>query len=169
MKIEDEILELLERRNVKEKEEPFELEGNLPVLWSFKKGKFKVIAVKNISKLVASSIVESIGDDKCILIYTLKCTPVASSLLKNKENIELWSEEELCVQNPFKFNFICDAGIVENKENKIFEIESDYSKLPKIKKTDPLARHLGANLGQIVWISFKWGTMEPETKFRYVI
>jgi len=163
MNLQEAVANFLDRRGVTGKDAAFAKLGGTAHLWSVRRGKVAVVASRVLTKgSVEAMITEALEEvDKLVLVYTEKCTPAAAAILGALPAVELWSEAEMRYNNPFLFGFITDAGIAGHHHN-------DKENLPKLLPTDPLARHLGAEPGAIVWIKQTWGTLEPEVIHRVV-
>lgn len=86
---------------------------------------------------------------RLMVVYSGKLTPSAAQLL---HLAEVWNDNELRC-NPFQFNFVRDAVIVDPPP-------LHASHLPKLLTTDPLCRYLGAKVGDVVRVEISHQTKE---------
>lgn len=89
----------------------------------------------------------------CIIVYNGTITPTArSSLMAFDVHLELFSTDEL------QFN-ITKHQLVPKHERVQREKNIDYTKFPILKSTDPISRFYGYQIGDLIRITRKDGTI----------
>ncbi|KAI9208673.1 RNA polymerase Rpb5, C-terminal domain-containing protein [Polychytrium aggregatum] len=112
------------------------------------------VGIKPIKRICERMIVE--GVVKGILIYQKQLTPSANKVVQElapKYQLELFMESELLV-NITKHTLVPDHEVltVEEKKTLLARYRLKETQLPRIQRTDPIARYYGLQRGQVVKI-----------------
>lgn len=163
-RIQRDVSDMLAKRGVCDEDVQWESSEFKSCLWSFQRGDWVVVCVASVNKDQAEAIVAAAScppHRRLVVIHAMKCTHVASKVFGEHAWIEVWSAQDLSM-NPLKFSFLRDAGLMLRPH------PPEFDKYPRIHVADPLARYLGARVGDGVWSSTVWFTLGQAITHRIV-
>lgn len=153
-------------------------------LWGMKRGsEWAVLFMRDANKATVTAVMNfchppeddeehpHAGNDitHCIVAYQNKCTTTASKEMgKYKEtHLECFKMDELA-RIPLLFGLCDDYTLLCGEEADRVRREVSDDKRAKIWTTDPVQRYFNAPLGSIFKTVERFGSLQPEIKYRVV-
>lgn len=167
---------MLDRRKVEGDDVELEEVPDCPgCLWVIRRGnEYLVVFVKDISKGVATAICnyccpegEEVRYPHCVVVYNNKRTPMGARELQTypNANIELFEMREV-VRCPLDLKFQAEYTLMSPEEGQA--ILAKYEGVDCITTNDAVQRYFNAPIGSVYRTVERWGTLEPETRYRVV-